>query len=75
MSVKSFRMTLGKDKMMSVNGIKSADLSCEKGKLWITGTREGDIMLTGGQKISLRPVDALVIQSGREDSHFTMEVR
>jgi hypothetical protein len=41
----------------------------------ITGTREGDIMLTGGQKISLRPVDALVIQSGREDSHFTMEVR
>ncbi len=74
MSVKSFKMTLGKNKMMSVNGAKSANLSCEKGKLWITGTRQGDVMVACGQKISLRPVDALVIQ-GMDDSLFTMDVR
>ncbi|WP_164885231.1 DUF2917 domain-containing protein [Geovibrio thiophilus] len=72
--MKSFKMTLGKDKMMSVNGAKSASLSCEKGKLWITGTREGDLMVDCGQKIRLRPVDALVIQS-MDDSLFTMDVK
>ncbi|MCD8492143.1 MAG: hypothetical protein LRY51_09680 [Geovibrio sp.] len=55
MKGKSLRMSLGKDKLVSLNGIKKASLICEQGKLWITGTREGDIVVKSGEKSKPAP--------------------
>ncbi len=73
MKEKSFRMSLGKDKLVSLNGIKKACLVCEKGKLWITGTKEGDIVVKSGEKVCLLPLHRLVIQ-GSTESMFSMEI-
>jgi hypothetical protein len=73
MKGKSLRMSLGKNKLVSLNGIKKASLICEKGKLWITGTKEGDIVVKSGETVSLFPLHSLVIQGGTE-SMFSMEI-
>jgi mannose-6-phosphate isomerase-like protein (cupin superfamily) len=73
MSGKSIRLSLGKDKLFSLRGVKKAKLHCESGKLWVTGSGEGDLVVGSGQKVNLKAADTLIIQSGA-DSLFTVEI-
>jgi hypothetical protein len=70
---KSLKMSLGKNKLFSLNGVRKAVLTCEHGKLWITGTGEGDLIVKGGEAVMLRPLHSLVIQ-GSDESMFSMEI-
>jgi site-specific DNA-cytosine methylase len=70
---KNLKMSLGKNKLFSLNGVKKALLTCEQGRLWITGTKDGDIIVKSGEAVLLRPQHSLVIQ-GSDESMFSMEI-
>jgi hypothetical protein len=73
MRTQNLHLLLEKNKVVSFEGVKNAELTCEKGNLWVTGTAEGDILVKKGEHVSLKPICPLVIQ-GASESMFMLQM-
>ncbi|WP_022851285.1 DUF2917 domain-containing protein [Limisalsivibrio acetivorans] len=65
MAKKSLKLTLDKSNIMSMNGLRTADIECCSGALWVTGG-EGDMILSAGERKRIR-VDGKLIIEGRAE--------